>query len=148
MKQIARYSGCFVCGENNKIGLKAKFFLTDGKAVTEYVTEPNFEGYKNVFHGGIISTLLDEVMVKSLLALDVLAMTVELTVRFHKIVKTGEKIFFEGKLDRQKGKLIYTKGIAKNKDGEIVASATGKYLKVKENLKEELLKSLENPPQD
>ncbi len=143
MKEIARYSGCFVCGEKNEIGLKAKFFLKDGKAVTEYITDERFEGYKNVFHGGILSTLLDEVMVKSLLALNVLAMTVEMTVRFHKIVKTGEKILFEGLLDKQKGRIIYTKGFAKNEAGEIVASATGKYLKVNENLKEELNKSLE-----
>ena len=143
MKEIAKYSGCFVCGENNEIGLKAKFFLKDGKAVTEYVTTEKFEGYKNVFHGGIISTLLDEVMVKSLLALKVLAMTVEMTVRFHKIVKTGEKIVFEGLLDKQKGRVIYTKGFAKNEAGEIVASATGKYLKVNDKLKEELNKSLE-----
>jgi len=148
MKEIARYSGCFVCGENNEIGLKAKFFLTDGKAVTEYVTDERFEGYKNVFHGGIISTLLDEVMVKSLLALNVLAMTVEMTVRFHKIVKTGEKLFFEGELDKQKGKLVFTKGTAKNGNGEIVASATGKYLKVNDNLKKELQKSLDNLPED
>ena len=142
-KEIARYSGCFVCGEKNSIGLKAKFFLEDGKAVTEFVASQNYEGYQDVFHGGIISTLLDEVMIKSLLALDVLAMTVEMTVKFHKIVKTGEKLFFEGKLDKQKSRLIYTKGTAKNEDGEIVASATGKYLKVNENLKKELLKSLE-----
>ena len=142
-KEIARYSRCFVCGEKNDIGLKAKFFLKDGKAVTEYVTDERFEGYQNVFHGGIISTLLDEVMIKALLAREIYSMTVEMTVKFHKIVNTGEKLFFEGELARQKGRLIFAKGSAKNEDGKIVASATGKYFKVNENLKKELLKSLE-----
>lgn len=148
MKEIAKYSGCFVCGEKNEIGLKAKFFFKDGKAVTEYVTDKKFEGYKNVFHGGIISTLLDEVMIKALLAQDIYCMTVELTVKFLKIAKTGEKLFFEGELVRQKSKLLFTKGSVKNKDGEIIASATGTYLRVNENLKSELNKSLDNQPED
>ncbi len=144
MKEIVRYSGCFVCGEDNDIGLKAKFYFKDGKAITEYITRRKFEGYQNVFHGGIISTLLDEVMIKALLAQDIFTMTVEITVKFRKIVSIGEKLFFEGELDKQKGKLIFTKGLVKTKNGDIVASATGKYLKVNENLKKELLQSLED----
>ena len=144
MKEIVRYSGCFVCGEDNDIGLKAKFYFKDGKAITEYITRRKFEGYQNVLHGGIISTLLDEVMIKALLAQDIFTMTVEITVKFRKIVSIGEKLFFEGELDKQKGKLIFTKGLVKTKNGDIVASATGKYLKVNENLKKELLQSLED----
>ena len=144
MKEIVRYSGCFVCGEDNDIGLKAKFYFKDGKAITEYITRRKFEGYQNVFHGGIISTRLDEVMIKALLAQDIFTMSVEITVKFRKIVSIGEKLFFEGELDKQKGKLIFTKGLVKTKNGDIVASATGKYLKVNENLKKELLQSLED----
>ncbi|UCD94822.1 MAG: PaaI family thioesterase, partial [Candidatus Zixiibacteriota bacterium] len=98
MKEIARYSGCFICGEKNAVGLKARFFFTDGKAVTECVAEKRFEGYSEVYHGGITATLLDEVMIKALLAADIYAMTVELNVRFHKAVYIGQKLFFEGRI--------------------------------------------------
>jgi len=144
MKEVAKYSGCFVCGEDNEIGLKAKFFHENGRAVTEYITSRKFEGYKDVFHGGIISTLLDEVMIKALIGLNIFTMTVEMTVKFHKIVKIGERLTFEGEIDKQKSRMVFTKGTAKNEKGEKVASATGKYLIVNEKLKEELNRSLES----
>jgi len=142
MQEVVRYSGCFVCGENNECGLKAKFYFNDGKATTEYITHKRFAGYHNIFHGGITSTLLDEVMIKALLAEDIYAMTVEMTVKFHKLVKIGEKLFFEGELEKRKGRLLITKGSAKTANGDIVASATGKYLIVNDDLKEVLNESL------
>lgn len=143
MKEIARYSGCFVCGDNNDYGLKAKFYFKNDAAVTECTAQKRFEGYYNVYHGGITATLLDEVMIKGLLARDIFAMTVEINIKYHKLVSIGQKLFFEGKLDQKKGRLYLTTGQVKTENGDVVASATGKYLEVKSRLKEELLKSLE-----
>jgi uncharacterized protein (TIGR00369 family) len=143
MKEIAKYSGCFVCGEKNSIGLKARFYFDDGRAVTELKADKQYEGYLNVFHGGITSTLLDEVMIKALLAQGYYTMTVELNIRFLKAVRTGQKLYFQGVLEKSKGRLFFTRGEARTEEGEIVASATGKYLKVNDELKIELLKSLE-----
>ena len=68
MKVIQRYSHCFVCGDKNDIGLKLDFYEKDGKARAEFTPEKKFEGYKDILHGGILSSLLDEVMIKSILA--------------------------------------------------------------------------------
>lgn len=140
---MAKYSGCFVCGDNNSIGLKARFLFDGSRAVTEYTAEKRFEGYLGVFHGGITATLLDEVMIKALLAKDVYAMTVEMTVRFKKAVLTGEKLFFEGALESSRGRLFNTVGEVKNSSGEIIATATGKYLEVRKDMMEQLKKSLD-----
>jgi acyl-coenzyme A thioesterase PaaI-like protein len=144
VKEILKYSGCFVCGEDNECGLKAKFYFDDGRAVTECIAERRYEGYFNIYHGGITATLLDEVMIKALLAKDIYAMTVELTVKYRKLVKTGQKLTFEGRLERQKGRLYLTTGEARIESGEVVASAAGKYIEVKPDLKSELMKSLES----
>ena len=144
MKEVAKYSGCFVCGQDNHIGLKARFFYEAGKAWTEYTADKKFEGYYNIFHGGITATLLDEVMIKALLAKDIYVMTVELTVRFHKPVYIGQKLLLSGSLEQQKGRLYITGGEVRTDDGELVASATGKYLEVKSEMKEKLLESLES----
>lgn len=143
MMEIAKYSGCFVCGNKNNIGLKARFFFRDGKAVTEYIAEKKFEGYLGILHGGITSALLDEVMIKALLAREVYAVTVELTVRFKKAVNTGDKLYLEGCIAREQGRLFITSGEVKTDSGEIVASATGKYLRVNEKMKSQLLRSLD-----
>lgn len=143
MEEIARYSGCFVCGENNNIGLRAKFYFNEGKAITEYTAERRFEGYRDIFHGGITATLLDEVMIKAILARGIYAMTVELNVRFHRPVNIGQKLFLEGAITREQGRLFYTLGEAKTEDNEAVATASGKYVRVKDDMKVKLLRSLE-----
>lgn len=144
MKEIAKYSGCFVCGNKNNIGLNARFFFTEGKAFTEYIAEKKFEGYLGILHGGITTALLDEVMIKALLACEIYAMTVELTVRFKKAVNVGEKLYLEGRIVKEQGRLFITSGEVKTDAGEIVASATGKYLRVNENMKNRLLQSLDD----
>ncbi|MCX6826454.1 MAG: PaaI family thioesterase [candidate division Zixibacteria bacterium] len=149
MKEIAKYDGCFVCGHENEYGLKARFFFSDGKAVTECTAQRHFEGYRGIYHGGVMAALLDEVMIKALLAKDIFAMTVELTVKFHKAVAIGQKLHLEGCLEHQKGRLFLTVGEArlacrpsKLDAGEIVASASGKYLQVKEDMKVKLMQPL------
>ena len=58
---------CFVCGEENPSGLHLKFSANKGKIQTEFIPRKIHQGYKNIVHGGIISTLLDEAMVKAAL---------------------------------------------------------------------------------
>ncbi|MCF7790593.1 MAG: PaaI family thioesterase [Victivallales bacterium] len=54
---------CFACGKNNPEGLKMKFYTDDEKYVFSKVNiEENKRGWEQVVHGGIISTVLDEMM--------------------------------------------------------------------------------------
>ena len=84
MKAIPNYPYCFVCGDKNKIGLKVAFFYEDGKAKAQYTPTRDFEGYKDICHGGILSSLLDEVMIYSLIAQGIITVTVQIEVKFKK----------------------------------------------------------------
>ncbi len=53
---------CFACGTANPIGLKLDFYRSGEAVCTDVVLERFHEGWENIVHGGIISTLLDEVM--------------------------------------------------------------------------------------
>ena len=55
---------CFVCGDQNEIGLKLRFQLDRAarKASTTTVLKDHFSGWVNAAHGGIICCLLDEAM--------------------------------------------------------------------------------------
>ena len=53
---------CFVCGESNPRGLQLKSRLVDGKVMLDYVTRETDLGWKHAVHGGVVMTLLDEVM--------------------------------------------------------------------------------------
>jgi acyl-coenzyme A thioesterase PaaI-like protein len=51
---------CFVCGIENPIGLKLKFYTDDeGRCIGRFQPRPEHQGYPGHRHGGIISTLLD-----------------------------------------------------------------------------------------
>lgn len=111
--------------------------------MTELVATESFEGYKGIFHGGVVASLLDEVMIKAILARDIYAVTAEMTIRYRLPVRTGERIRFVGKVVNSKGRLYTTAGEAVGIDGTVYASATGTYLQAKPDLKEQLLQSLE-----
>ena len=142
MDEIVRYENCFVCGERNQAGLQARFYYDGHQAMTEVTAQKSFEGYFGIYHGGILSTLLDEVMIKSILAEDVVAVTVEMTVKFMKPVQTGDILRLAGRVVSRKGRLYLTEGEATGEDGKTFAKATGKYLEAKSSLKKQLLKSL------
>jgi uncharacterized protein (TIGR00369 family) len=138
MEAIPNYPTCFVCGDKNKIGLKVAFFYEDGKATATYIPTREFEGYKGILHGGIISSLLDEVMIQSIVALGILTFTIQIEVKFKTPAKTGEKIFLEGHIIEDRGKVILTEGKAFKQDGTIIASAKGKFFRPEGQKKKEL----------
>lgn len=142
MKEVPKYPGCFVCGDQNSCGLKARFFFDGDKVVSEVVVDERFEGYAGIGHGGITASLLDEVMVKAVLALDKYAVTAEMTIRYYRPVRTGDKLLCTGRVVRQKGRVWFTEGEIVDPDGNRYATGTGKYIEAQEDFREELLSSL------
>jgi len=144
MREIAKYSGCFVCGDANAVGLGARFYFdeTAQEAICDITANESYAGYKNVFHGGITATLLDEIMIKALLAREVFVVTAEMTVRFKRPVFTGDRLRFEGRMTGRKGGLYLTEGRAVNDKGETVATARGKYIRPTTDLADRLLESV------
>lgn len=143
MREIVKYSGCFVCGDKNPTGLKVRFFADGDGAVGECVAEAQYQGYRNIFHGGIVAALLDEIMAKAILAQGVYPLTAEMKVRFRKAVPTGQKIKFVGRITSRRGRLFETVGELRSPEGELFASSTGKYVEASGAMHDALLESLE-----
>ncbi len=99
------------------------------------------EGYAGIFHGGITATVLDEIMVKVILALNEFAVTAEFSINYHAPIRTGEQISFWGEQTRRKGRLILCEAGAEV-NGKPVASATGKYIVPEANLRDDLKSSV------
>jgi uncharacterized protein (TIGR00369 family) len=121
---------CFACGSKNSDGLKLKFTYSDdnSKAETTYIPPEKFQGWKGIVHGGIITTLLDEVMAKAAIIKGYHILTGEITVRFKNPAKTLEPLRCEAEIEEVKKKLLYVKGTAYNKDDEVVAEARSKMI--------------------
>jgi len=54
---------CFCCSSKNPIGLRLSFWYDELNQTVEtrWVPQANYQGYHGVLHGGIQSTLMDEV---------------------------------------------------------------------------------------
>ncbi|HSQ59356.1 MAG TPA: PaaI family thioesterase, partial [Acidobacteriota bacterium] len=58
---------CFCCGPENPIGLKLTFEETsEGRMRTLWTPRKEHQGFKDIVHGGLVATVLDEVMVRLL----------------------------------------------------------------------------------
>jgi uncharacterized protein (TIGR00369 family) len=135
MRDLPHTHSCFVCGESNPIGLNLRF-ETDGQTVrAHFVPKTEHAGFKGVIHGGLIATVLDEVMVWACaVQTKRFAYCAELNVRFLSPLKPGETALIIGELEtNRKNRIFEARAELKNAAGVVCASATGKYLPVKES---------------
>lgn len=120
---------CFVCGGKNQSGLRLQFRTEDSRAVSEFVPQKIHQGFKDIVHGGIISTILDEAMVKAVLSCGIEAVTAEFTVRFKSPLFVGDKVFIEAEIKKMGSRLIETSAWIKKNDDTVIAEASAKLLR-------------------
>ena len=133
MRKLPHTHSCFVCGESNVVGLNLRF-ETDGRIVqTRFTPRAEHVGFQNVVHGGIISTLLDEILVWACaVQTKRFAYCAELNVRFVKPARPNEETIATAELvANRRDKIFEARAELKNLAGEILATATGKYLPLK-----------------
>ena len=123
---IERDTNCFVCGKDNPIGLHLKVKKTEKGVRAEFTPKSLYEGYEGYIHGGIISALLDEVMVWAAKLMGKRVMSAELSVRFKKPVPVDKTITIEGKITDVKKRLLYGEACIYNDENTVLATATGK----------------------
>src|SRR5512136_1057930 len=114
---------CFVCGAKNPNGLKLSFALDKEKQTlkTTFIASPTFQGWDGIVHGGIISTLLDEVMAKLIYELGYQAVTASLEIKFKKPAPILEPLLVHGEIAEVSKRLIRAKAHVAKEDGTILA---------------------------
>lgn len=124
------YDMCFVCGANNPIGLKLSFDIVDGTYVAYFTPNENHQSYDGIVHGGIISTLLDEIMGKYVWVLTGNpSFTARLEVRYRRHGEIGKQLRLESRIIKNKGKLYEVEGKLWQVDGEVlIADGTAKVM--------------------
>ena len=120
---------CFGCSPVNASGLQMTFY-TNEKVVRSKVTVPeHLCGWNNLIHGGVLSTILDEIMSwAAIYLLKRVVMTKSMTVDFHKPVYVGDSLSVEGTVSDKTGKHEASmEGRIYNDDNVCCASATGTF---------------------
>ena len=132
-KMLPATHSCFVCGQRNPSGLKLRF-ETDGSLVrTRFLPSEATVGFKGVVHGGLLATVLDEIMVWACaVPTRRFAFCAELNVRFVNSLAPGEEVLVTGELvANRRNRLFETKATAQTATGRVLAEATGKYIPIK-----------------
>lgn len=98
---------CFCCGSKNPIGLKLEFETTaEGRMRTIWTPRREHQGFKDIVHGGLVVTVLDEVMVRMLYLRGIHAVTAGMETKLLKPVRWGEAYRFEGWIVEDRGRAV------------------------------------------
>ena len=123
---------CFACGTANPIGLKLKFYNMKDSVCADITLDKNHEGWQNMAHGGIISTLLDEVMAWTIMYFKrIFFVTRKMEIKYVRPVLIGVPLTVRGRLTKDR-KAPYVGAVADILDDEshILARATGEFVEI------------------
>ena len=121
---------CFVCGPSNPDGLQVRFRLDesdgdgDGELVcrAEFTPGPTHVGYSDMLHGGILYSLLDDVMANWSFLQGLRAHTARCEVRYRDAVPMGVRLRLEGRLLHRRGRMLEMEGKAFRNDNDALAA--------------------------
>jgi uncharacterized protein (TIGR00369 family) len=120
---------CFACGVLNAHGLHMSLHAQDDRCWSAITLDARFQGWDEVAHGGILATILDEVMAWTLVSHDTWSVTAKLDVSFHRPVMIGRPIRAEGWVVEARRRVSRTAAsIMDPVSGELLASAEGTYV--------------------
>ena len=130
---------CFACGTLNEHGLGLTIHVERARSWTELELDGRFEGWEGIAHGGILCTILDEVMAWALVGEDNWGVTARMSVEFRKPASVGTLLRAEGWVTRSRRRLVETEArIVEAATGVELATATGTYVAADDERKREL----------
>jgi acyl-coenzyme A thioesterase PaaI-like protein len=122
---------CFVCGRDNPRGLriKVKYFPDELAAETRLALPREYQGWADVIHGGILSTLLDEMMAHAVWRFAGPGVTLSMEVRFHHPLKPDEAVRVKGVLAHgNSSRRTAQAEIIRESDNQRIATAKSRFL--------------------
>ena len=120
---------CFVCGPGNPIGLNVRFRIEDDVCRAEFTPDSRHTGYRDVTHGGIVFSLLDDVMANWLWLQGIKSFTARADIRYRAELPIGTAVRLEGRCVKRKGRLAQMQGkVIVQADEAVVAEATGSFM--------------------
>jgi acyl-coenzyme A thioesterase PaaI-like protein len=125
---------CFACGTANPVGLKMRFYRNGNAVYSDIKLAKHFEGWENMAHGGIISTILDEVMSWAIICFRrTLFVTRKMELKYVRPVPLNTSLRARGRvMDEDRGPLIKTRGELFDDAGRILARSVGEFALVTE----------------
>lgn len=124
-----RNHNCFGCSPVNPSGLQMKFYADESTVYSKIAVPPHLCGWNNLVHGGVLTTIMDEIMSwTAIYLLKRVPMTKAITVDFLKPVYVGRPLQAQGTVLEKTGKReVLMEGKIFNEDDACCARATGTF---------------------
>ena len=126
MKKQPSSRMCFLCGQQNPVGLKLDFY-EDSEAEqvrVEFTIPDEYQGYPGVVHGGIVAAVLDETAGRAVILRgsdEDLFATLRLSVRYRRPTPTDTPLTAVGWVERMGGVGARVAGEIRLPDGTVTA---------------------------
>lgn len=108
-KKLTDDQYCFACGTLNPIGLHMEVSFRDNKAFSRLALKREFQGWSDIVHGGVMATILDEIMAHAVLHYVGQAVTTSLEVTYRAPLHVGEEFEVIGYVAEQKSRAAVAK---------------------------------------
>jgi len=131
---------CFGCSPDHLSGLQMSFYEDGDELISTWQPKPQFEGYHGVLHGGIQSTIMDEIASWVVyVKIKVAGVTSSMNVRYHKpIYLDGGEVTIRSKVVGMRRNLADIHVGIYNKENELCSEGTVTYFTFSEKKSKEL----------
>ena len=133
LKKQNSSKSCLVCGVENDLGLKARFYqLENGELVSIFNSKEFHQSYPGRVHGSISAAILDETIGRAISISDetIWGVTGALEIRYKKPVPIDCDLITVARVTRDTRKLFEGTGEIILPNGDIAVTASGKYVKM------------------
>ena len=124
---------CFACGAANPIGLNLQFYCSKNAICADITLGKYHVGWANISHGGIISTLLDEVMSWTILYFKrIFFVTRKMNLKYIRPVLVGTPLTIKGQLieSKEPSNKIMAKAEIRDDQGNLLARSSGEFVAI------------------
>ena len=100
---------CFGCSPQHPIGFRLSFVRDGEEVVTRFMPKDCYQGPPGVMHGGLVSTLVDEIGAWAIIALmGKFAFTTSLELRFKRPIRIGIEVVGRGRISAPGRRVVGT----------------------------------------
>lgn len=129
--QLPYTKNCFVCGVHNPQGLGLRFRQVGAEVHADFAPTTPHAGFRDIVHGGIISTVLDEAMFwAAACQMKRFCLAAELNVRFIRKVTVGQPLLIVAKFVADRRRVWESSAELRDAAGASLATSTCKQVPV------------------
>ena len=128
-KRLSDDKYCFACGPLNPIGLHMEVSFRDNKASSRLTLKQEFQGWSDIVHGGVVATILDEIMAHAVMHYVGQAVTTSLQITYRAALHVGEEFQAVGYVVEQKSRAAVAEAeIRLTNSKKVIAKGKSKFI--------------------